>query len=76
MIKITCEESSQTKITIYPYLGIAENYNLIVLFIKHGEGTVLKQGTSPHLVGGFSKKWDMSLFCPLEKDKVVTMQNV
>jgi len=59
----------------FPFLGIFEEYNLIVLFDKNNEGLVLSSGSSAHEIGEYSVLWDMRCFKQFEGTLTYKQEN-
>lgn len=65
-MKSTLIEKNAKKEQEYPFLGIAEDGD-VVLFYAKNIGTVVRHGGhSPAGVGYWEEDWDMDCFTPLE----------
>lgn len=77
MIKTIVGEPKPKEVKGFPkYMIVPDSYNkgMIVLFRRHGVGTVIHSGTSINVPGDHAANWCMSGFTDL--NELITSQNV
>ena len=58
----------------YPIIGISKTDNLVVLFSKYEEGTVIN-GEGVHRIAEHLTYWDMNCFRPIQEEESITLKN-
>ena len=72
MLNSTVTISGEPKKPEYPCLMRSERGN-VILFRKHGSGTIMESISKFYRVGHYSDSWVMGDFFPLPTDSTVTL---